>query len=576
MKKTVLLLLTLCMTKIGLSQSGWTKMTNAGPISTFTSNGFYKGAAWVDVNNDGLIDLFAMPHFLFMNMGSGIFVQRTNANINTSHLQNPGGCSWGDINNDGLIDFITAQNPSEIYLNNGDTTFKNITTSIPELNGYAAWGCALADINLDNRLDLLYAQAGGFHPGATPYPCKLFIQNGSAVSFNQKKGYVFTDSIKPYTVPYFHDYDRDGDMDVFIATGPGGSPGSDYCYKNMKKETGKDTLYKMITEPWTTELQDGQCYNFVDVDNDDDFDLCLTNYAGAASRFYENTGAGNYAAKPTTFTTTGQKLSNCWGDYDNDGDLDVIISYDNSPLQYFRNDDGAFVLLSNSIQVPTGSSAVVNADYDNDGDLDVFVHGQGNARSLWRNDTVAQSRKWINIRLKGTVSNVSAIGAIIRVKAKIKGKDVWQLRQVNAQNSFQSQNDLRLHVGLSDAEKIDSIYINWPSGIKEVYTNVFPNQFLKYTEGDGTPAGIKHGAVNWDEEIKVYPNPSAGEVFVNLQNWENAGSIKVYNVAAALLFEGTIKEKSFKIPMNNLEKGQYYILLEYKGMSILRKIVISK
>lgn len=575
MKKSILVICLFAVIKIAVAQGGWTKITSSSnPITTFTSNGYYKGAAWVDINNDSLIDLFAMPNFVFLNNGAGSFTQLTGLNINPSPIQNPGGCSWGDINNDGYIDFITAQNPTELYINNGNSTFQNYSSSIPGLNGFASWGCALADINNDNKLDLLFAQAYGFHGSATPYPSKLFYQNTSGFSFTPITGYLFTDSLKPYTVPYFHDYDMDGDMDLFIATGPGGSAGPDYCYKNMKIETGIDTLYRMSIEPWITQLQDGQCYNSIDSDNDGDFDLCLTNYNGAASRFYVNNG-GTYNQVTTPFSTTGHKLSNCWGDYDNDGDIDVLIAADNSALNYYKNmGSNNFVLQAPSINVSSGSSSIVNCDYDNDGDLDVFVHGFGNARSLWRNDTLAGNRHWINLKLIGTISNKSAIGAIVKLKATIMGSPTWQIRQITAQNTFQSQNDLRVHFGLSDATVIDTVFIFWPSGIKEFYSNLNSNQFISIIEGDGSMVGIKSNDRDIDG-ISIFPNPSSETVKVKLPDNHLLKTIKLYDQSHSVLFVDQVKSDFIEIPTRNLKPGLYFILAEYGLNRFLKKLIIQ-
>lgn len=563
-------LATLLLSQSILAQGGWTKIqsSSGNPVTTFTSPGIYKGAAWVDVNNDGNTDLFAMPNFLFINQGNGVFTHITNAGINPAPLQNPGGCSWADINNDGFTDFITAQNPSEIYINNGNSTFNNITSQLSSLNGYASWGCALADVNNDNQLDLFYAQAFGFHGAAFPYPCRFYIQNSSG-GFNMQTGYACTDSVKPYTVPYFHDYDLDGDMDLFIATGPGGSPGPDYCYKNLKVETGLDTLIRMSAEPWTTQLQDGQCYNFIDYDNDGDLDLCLTNYAGASTRFYRNDGGGNYTALTTPFTVTLPFLSNSWGDFDNDGDLDVIIASDNAPLKYFNNTNGVFTLTVPSLTVPASNSAVISCDYDNDGDLDLFIHGDNSARSLWRNDSVATGNHFVSYTLKGTVSNSSAIGAVIKIKAFINGVAVWQMRQVTAQNSFQGQNDLRVHFGLGDGTLVDSLIIHWLSGIKECYTLKPVDVFATLIEGNGTPLNTQETEIH--EGLKIYPNPSHGIFTIS---GEVNGTLNVFADSGKKIMSSSVNGQDREINLTGQKPGAYIAVIQQQGLSRCYKLII--
>ena len=183
-------------------------------------------------------------------------------------------------------------------------------------------------------------------------------------------------------------------MDLFMASGPVmGIPDYDFCYKNLKIETGIDSLVPMTTELFATQTQDGQCYNFIDYDNDSDFDLCLTNYFSAPTRMYKNTG-GIYTSISTAFTTTTTNIANCWGDYDNDGDLDVIITNDNQITKYYRNNGGiSFTYLSGGFTTPTATNGITNADYDNDGDLDVFTNGDGNngntsSEDIYVNDTV--------------------------------------------------------------------------------------------------------------------------------------------------------------------------------------------
>ena len=116
----------------------------------------------------------------------------------------------------------------------------------------------------------------------------------------------------------------------------------------------------------------------------------------------------------------------------------------------------------------------------------------------------------------GTKSNKAAIGAKVRVKAKIGGKAVWQLREISAQNGYCSQNDIRAHFGLKDAALIDSILIEWPSGLKEYYLNVPAKKFLTYQEGDA-----KVSIVPLKEnlnEIHLFPNPARHEILLQRES----------------------------------------------------------
>lgn len=545
------------------AQSGFVQVIDSlNPITTFITPGVYKGAAWIDFDNDNDLDLFASHKFLFRNDGNGSFVQLTPFGFTPG--QNAGGTSWGDLNNDGFIDCIISQYPSVVMLNNGNQTFTDISAQITNLNGFPSWGCAMGDWNKDPWLDFTFAHAANFHP-AGPYPSKLYLNSGNGVSPQYITGYTLTDSVKPYTVPYWSDYDLDGDMDLFVASGPGGSAGPDFCYKNMKVETGLDTLFRMTTELFAAQLQDGQCYNFIDYDNDGDLDLCLTNYGGAPTRFYINNG-GTYSLQVMPFSATAHNLSNDWGDFDNDGDLDVIITNDQLPTKYYKNNgNGTF---SSAMQIGVaGGSGISNGDYDNDGDLDVFIHGSGNARALYRNDSAASGNHWINIKCTGTLSNRSAIGTIIKLKATINGIPVWQVREINAQNAFQGQNDLRVHFGLGDATVIDSLLISYPMGTVETFTNLAPDLFYCNEEGSGNLCLISstQGNLSRESEIKIYPNPVKDELTVELPGEGiSAAEITITDVCGKIIMNKTypLSKKSITISTKNFATGTYLLRLK--------------
>jgi hypothetical protein len=129
------------------------------------------------------------------------------------------------------------------------------------------------------------------------------------------------------------------------------------------------------------------------------------------------------------------------------------------------------------------------ADYDNDGDLDLFVaNGVAPTSSphssepgfLYRND--GGTNHWLILRLVGTASNRSAIGAKVRLLATVGGKTFWQLREISGGSGYCSQNDLRAHFGLGDATAAETIRIEWPSGIIQQLSNVPANQFLTIME----------------------------------------------------------------------------------------------
>ncbi|MBK7816325.1 MAG: VCBS repeat-containing protein [Sphingobacteriaceae bacterium] len=423
---------------------------------------------------------------------------------------------------------------------------------------------------------IYYVHANGFHGAATPYPCRLYAQKTGTFDFVQKTGYAFTDSLKPYTVPYWSDYDQDGDMDLFIATGPGGAAGYDYCYKNMKVELSIDTLFRMNSNAFTTLKQDGQCYNFIDYDNDKDLDLCLTNYNGNQTCFYNN-NSGVYSFSTTPFTLTQQNLSNCWGDYDNDGDLDVIITSDNTITRYFRNNgNNTFTQVTITLTNVAGSAGITNGDYDNDGDLDLFIHGAGNARSLFRNDTVANIRKFVNFKLIGVTPNINAIGAKVKIKATIGGVPTWQYREISAQNSFQSQNDLRVHFGLNNATIIDSLIINWPSGTNQTYTNVIPTNFYVIKELGGLTTSVKENNTI-EPNFLLYPNPAKSSLNVKVNFELNRNTLlKILDLNGKEVYSYHLTTKVHEVDISKFADGTYIVSILNDGKSKTQKIIIER
>ncbi len=592
--KTALFFLLLFTRSQAFSQLAWEKVTDPqNAVSQYTTIYPYVGASFADVNNDNLPDLVVSPRTLFINTGNGNFILSNALNFN--FLVAIAGSSLADIDNDGDNDCIIACTPSRVFLNDGTGIFINAGNLVPGLSAYGSWACAAGNADNNSSLDIIFTHANGFHPPYSPQTCKLYFQPDTSVfSMTENTSYPFSQSFSSYTNPFWSDYDLDGDMDLFISNGPAnGSTALDLCYKNLLIETGNDTLVRMTSELFAQQQQDGQCYNFIDFDNDGDLDLCLTNYFSAPTRLYLNTG-GTYSVLSTPFSTATTNIANCWGDYDNDGDLDVIITNDNDITRYYQNNgNGTFTFLSGGLTTQTAVCSVTNCDYDNDGDLDVFINGIGNIGNtssvgLYQNLLSGSGLNWVNIKLTGTISNKSSLGAIVRVKANINGSSVSQMREVNAQNTFQGQNDLRVHFGLGDAQIIDSLEIRWPNGLRESYANVSVKEFYNAVEGQGLNP-IMSGINIISSEVpdnfilyQNYPNPFNPSTnlefeisqlgFVTLKIYDMIGK-EIMTLINTNLTPGTYK---YKFDASSLPGGVYFYKLSSGNFSNTKKMVVLK
>ncbi len=447
--------------------------------------GNFPGCAWVDYDNDGDLDAFFGPKNMYANNnGSFTLVQTGLASGQLLPTTTTGaygsGVSCADYDNDGDIDFFLAGLPSILYKNDGKGNFTAVNQSpISTADSLYGWSCAWADYDNDGILDISITNPQNFLPRNTP--C-ILLKGSKDGSFIKVTGFDFTDNLAPYTTATWCDYDEDGDSDLFIASGPGGTPGIDRLYMNTLKENGKAGFKKITNIAPATDMQDGQCWNFIDTDNDGDLDAFITNWAGATSKYYKN-NKGRYDSVFVTGQVAQQRsMSNAWGDVDNDGDLDVWVSILGTGKSILYVNDGNGNLTYTEVAGVTGGAGGIGAslgDYDKDGDLDLILAGPRMA--IYRNEN-KNSNSWLILQCTGTKSNRSAIGARLIATTTINGKKVTQKREIQAGNTFGGHNALDVHFGLSNAEKVDELIILWPSGTKQVLKNVTKNQVLKVIE----------------------------------------------------------------------------------------------
>ncbi|WP_282080921.1 FG-GAP-like repeat-containing protein [Aquimarina algiphila] len=551
--------------------------------------GIYFGTAWTDINNDGNIDLFYAGS-IFKNLGNGNFeVAESSANIPNATSLNS--ASWADYENDGDLDLIYSRFtlPStlqtRIYANDGKGQFSEVNSVLNTINS-ATWSVQWCDYNNDSYVDFILTFADLFL-GSNRFPNRLYRGNSDGSFTEVTEPYEFLTEKAAYTVSNWTDYDQDGDTDLFIASGPAAGPTGakpDFLYKNLQVETGNEGFEKLTSTSlsFAEDPQDGQCYNAIDVDNDGDLDICLTNYSGVKNKFYKN-DSGNYISTETPFTASNhQNLSNTWGDFDNDGDLDVIVtaSSETGSGYFINNGDGTFTESSvNLINTTTSgnSTGITAGDYDNDGDLDFFVVGQG-IKGLFRNDLTLKNH-YVNIKLIGNPSNKAGLGARLELTTKIRGKIVTQKREISASNTFMGHNSLRAHFGLGKATKIDKLAIYWPSGNVDIFENLRVNKFYTLEEGKKKPISPPIKEINAKKlNVIVYPNPSKKRIKIKINTLESKSPIivKILDNNGLLISKNSFRtQEDIILNTTSLSSGNYFLNISVAQKNIVKKVVIK-
>ena len=275
------------------------------------------------------------------------------------------------------------------------------------------------------------------------------------------------------------DYDNDGDQDLFI---PNGNLENNLFFIN----NGDGSFTEETGTTITTDAANCVGSAWGDYDNDGYLDLFVANAGNAPNFLYHNDGNGSFTqiTSGEVVTDIGSSHGCSWADFDNDGDLDLYVSND----QKLYVNDGLGNFNSNASEVITQpddySYGHSWADFDNDGDLDLYVTTHStNYNKFYTNN--GNSNNWFKCKLVGTNSNRSAIGT--RVRVKVNGS--WQIREVNSQSGFGGQHSMIQHFGLGLNSVIDTLVIKWPSGYIQTATNIAANQMLTVVEEDAALVG---------------------------------------------------------------------------------------
>ena len=440
--------------------------------------------AWGDFNNDGFQDLFVStrtgPSLLYSNNGDGTFSQILAGPIATDS-GNCFGVTWGDYDNDGFLDLFVGVNSNGndwLYHNNGHGGFSKVTTGAIVNSGGNANNTSWADYDNDGFLDLFVANSDQndflYHNNRDGTFTRV-MTNAIALKTGNSQGGSWAD------------YDNDGLPDLFV---------SRVNEPNLLYHNEGNGIFTSVTNGVIVhDVSTGQGTSWGDYDNDGFLDLFVVN-PNAPNFLYHNNGDGtfNKITNGPVVTDIGNGHGCGWADYDNDGFLDLFVANRlGSNFLYHNNGDGTFTRVTTGV-VPADvadASSAAWGDYDNDGFPDLFVTELNPfSNRLYRNN--GNSNAWLTLKLEGRLSNRTAIGAKVRVKATMGGQTVWQLREISGGGGLGSQNDLRAGFGLGNATNVDVVRIEWPSGIKQEFHDVAVKQFLTIVEPEAqiTPATL--------------------------------------------------------------------------------------
>lgn len=497
------------------------------------------GAAFFDYDADGWLDILLVngrtlegttPSAtlrLYRNNRDGTFRDVTAG----SGLERTG---WGqavcigDFDNDGFDDlFITYYGQNVLYRNNGNGTFTDVTRAAGLLSDNVRWGagCAFLDYDSDGWLDLFVTNYVDFDFKTAPLPGSASCMfQGMPVNcgprglpkarnflFRNNRDGTFTDvttqskigkSAPSYGLGVLTgDFDNDGKIDIYVANDSDAS----YLFWNQGDGTFEEGgMEAGVATNLDGRTQSGMGVSAIDYNGDGLLDIFKTNFSDDLPNLYGNRGKRFFEedTKVAGLGMNSQYLG--WGcgflDIDNDGWPDILyvnghvypeidrlgksVGYRQPKILYRNRGNGKFEDVSKlsgpGILSLSSARGCAFGDFDNDGDVDVLINPINDLPELLRCD-VPSGNHWVKLKLIGTTSNRSAIGA--RVRCVVNGHQ--QVDEVRSGGSFYSQNDLRLHFGLGKAKKADLVEVRWPTGKVQTLKDLDADRIWILKEGSG-------------------------------------------------------------------------------------------
>ncbi len=493
------------------------------------------GCAFLDYDGDGWLDILLINSMdwpghkrqrstlkLYRNNRNGTFTdvtRRAGLDIEMYGM----GVAVGDYNNDGFPDiYISCVGQSRLFRNTGKGTFVDVTQSSGlgnrrSLSTSAMW----VDYDRDGHLDLIvcnyvkwsadrdiFCSVDGKHKSyCTPETyrgetCWLFHNrgNGTFEDVTAKSG-IFDTSSKSLGVAMI-DSNEDGWPDIVVAN----DTQPNKLYRNLKNGRFEDAAVESgLAFSNDGKARAGMGVDVADFENSGHAGIAITNFDNEMIGLYRATAIGEYADVAIPSGVGGASMRTLgfgcgFADLDLDGSLDLIAvnghiddtvrnvrrdaAYAMPPQLFMNNGRGGFHdvagLVGAGFSTPRVGRGLAFGDFDRDGDLDVLMTTNNGPAFLYRNDQLAGNRS-IRFRLVGTKSNRDAIGAVVRI---FHG-GTFQTRMIHSGSSYLSQSELTASFGVARRDKIERVFISWPSGRNEEYKDLRTGVSYQCTEGKG-------------------------------------------------------------------------------------------
>jgi hypothetical protein len=500
----------------------------------------------VDMNGDHLDDIVS-ENGNILNIG----YQQMDGSFNvTSH--DVGSVTYspywsiaaGDLDNNGFTDLVYCGSGASFIWANDDGTGYSETH---DPNYIFCQRSNTVDLNSDGNLDVFVCH--------DVEPNVYFIHDGNQGMTYYQGGMGETYDGGNYG-SVFIDYDNDCDMDLFIAKCRGGA--SEAKYNQLHRNNGDGTFTEVSVESGLWDPVQTWSSAWADFDNDGDMDVMIgaSSFSDGGHKLMQNNGDGTFtdiSEGSGIENHFGTSIENYPGDFNNDGWVDV---YGLGNFMAINNGDMTFTISNMS---PTYGPV---GDLNNDGFLDVLSTSFFGGPTAHIND--GNDNNWLVVNTVGTQSNKSGIGARITLHTN-SGQ---QIRDVRSGQGFAKMQSLNTHFGLGTDTEIDLITVCWPSGIVDEIQNPDINQSLEIVEG--STVGVDEMVI---DKINLYPNPATGIVRLNLDNPSAFNYISIFDLSGKLIRSEQVFNAQFDI--SDLASGMYNVRVFSAGNVYQTKLAVE-